>query len=133
MIETDRVLARLTSAHGSANSRQPRDPALAEVVARQWSASIVATAARLNRDHAFHEAEAWLEEQLRHFRLYVAGLENGHAMIREIELLAQRVGREFSPRMRKEMVLQSALAMEGRLDRRGVDKAAWAERMRRGD
>jgi Ca-activated chloride channel family protein len=65
MIETDRVLARLTSAHGSANSRQPRDPALAEVVARQWSASIVATAARLNRDHAFREAEAWLEEQRR--------------------------------------------------------------------
>jgi hypothetical protein len=54
-------------------------------------------------------------------------------MIREIELLAQRVGEELSPRLRKEMVLQSALAMEGRLDRRGVDKAAWAERMRRGD
>lgn len=133
MIETDTVLARLTSAHGSANSHQPRDLALAEVVARQWSASIVATAARLNRDRAFREAEAWLGEQLRHFRRYVEGLESGHAMIGEIELLAQRVGREFSPRMRKEMVLQSSLAMESRLDRRGADKAAWAERMRRGD
>lgn len=133
MIETDTVLARLTSAHGSANSRQPRDLALAEVVARQWSASIVATGARLNRDRAFREAEAWLEEQLRHYRRYVEGLESGHAMIREIDLLAQRVGREFSPRMRKEMVLQSSLAMESRLDRRGADKAAWAERMRRGD
>jgi len=133
MIETNTVLARLTSAHGSANSRQPRDPALAEVVARQWSASIVATAARLNRDHAFREAEAWIEEQLRHFRRYVAGLENEHAMIREIELLAQRVGRELSPRLRKEMVLQAALAMEGRRDRRGAHKLAWAERMRRGD
>lgn len=133
MIETDTVLARLTSAHGSANSRQPRDLALAEVVARQWSASIVATAARLNRDRAFREAEAWLEEQLRHFRRYVEGLEGGHAMICEIEMLAQRVGREFSSRMRKEMVLQSSLAMESRLDRRGAEKAAWAERMRRGD
>jgi len=133
MIETDAVLARLTSAEGSANSRQPRDLALAEVVARQWSASIVATAARLNRDRAFREAEAWLEGQLRHFRRYAEGLENGHAMIREIELLAQRVGREFSPRMRKEMVLQSSLVMEERIDRRGAAKAAWAERMRRGD
>jgi len=133
MIETDTVFAKLTSAHGSVNSRQPRDLALAEVVARQWSASIVATAARLNRDRAFGEAEAWLEAQLRHFRRYVEGLENGHAMIREIELLAARVGRELSSRMRKEMVLQSSLAMESRLDRRGAEKAAWAERMRRGD
>lgn len=133
MIETDTVLARLTSAHGSANSHQPRDLALGEAVARQWSANIVATAARLNRDRAFREAETWLEEQLHHFRRYAEGLDNGHAMIREIELLAQRVGRELSPRMRKEMVLQSSLVMESRLDRRGADKAAWADRMRRGD
>jgi Ca-activated chloride channel family protein len=133
MIETDAVLTRLTAAEGSANNHQPRDPALAEIVARQWSASIVATAARLNRDRAFREAEAWLEGQLRHFRRYVEGLESGHAMIREIELLAQRVGQEFSSRMRKEMVLQSSLAMEDRIDRRGAEKAAWAERLRRGD
>jgi Ca-activated chloride channel homolog len=133
MIETDAVVTRLTSAHGSANSRQSRDPALAEVIARQWSASIVANAARLNRDRAFREAEAWLEGQLRHFRRYVEGIESGHAMIREIELLAQRVGREFSSRMRKELVLQSSLEMESRIDRRGTEKAAWAERMRRGD
>ncbi|MCX7863885.1 MAG: hypothetical protein N2423_02420, partial [Novosphingobium sp.] len=133
MIETDAVLARLTAAEASANSCQPRNMALAETVARQWSASIVATAARLNRDRAFREAESWLQEQLHHFRRYAEVLENGRAMIRDIELLARRVGREFSSRMSKEMVFQSALAMESRIDRRGSGKAAWAERLRRGD
>lgn len=132
-IETAPVVARLTAAEGSANSRQPRDRALAEVVARQWSASIVATAARLNRDRAFGEAEAWIEGQLRHFRRYVAGLESGHAMIGEIELLARRVGRELSSRMRKEMVLRTSLEIAARVDRRGAAKDSWAERLRRGD
>ena len=54
-------------------------------------------------------------------------------MIRELELLARRVGRPFSSRMRKEMVLQSSLAMEDRIDRRGMGKAAWSARMERGD
>lgn len=133
LFRTGAVSARLTSAPGPANASQSRDPALAQVVARQWSASMAANAARLNRDRAFREAEAWIEDQLRHFRRYVEGIEGGHAMIREIELLARRVGREFSSRMRKEMVLQSSLEMESRIDRRGSEKAAWAARMRRGD
>jgi Ca-activated chloride channel family protein len=133
IIQSNPVEAQLTAAEGSANGRQPRDLALAEVVARHWSASIVAAAARLNRDRAFREAEAWLEQQLRHFRRYVEGIAGGAAMVREIELLAQRVGREFSSRVSKELVLQSSLVMESRLDRRGDEKAAWAERMWRGE
>ena len=54
-------------------------------------------------------------------------------MVGELELLARRVGREFSSRMRKEMVVQSALVMESRMDRRGAGKAAWSARMERGD
>lgn len=54
-------------------------------------------------------------------------------MTHELELLARRVGRQFSSRMRKEMVVQSSLAMESRVDRRGMGKAAWSARMERGD
>jgi len=45
----------------------------------------------------------------------------------------RRIGREFSSRMRKEMVVQSTLFMESRVDRRGPGKAAWSARMERGD
>lgn len=132
-LETDAVRVRLTAEDGAANKTQPRDIEIAAIVARTWSAHIVTAAARMNRDGAYEEAEKYIERELRHFCRYVEGLEQGREMIRELELLARRVGRQFSSRMRKEMVVQSSLAMESRVDRRGMGKAAWSARMERGD
>jgi Ca-activated chloride channel family protein len=132
-LETGTVTVRLAAAEGSANSSQPRDAEIAEIVARTWSAHVVAAAARMNRDGAYQDAEIYIERELRHFRRYVGGLDRGREMIGELELLAGRVGRQFSSRMRKEMVLQSSLAMESRVDRRGAGKAAWSSRMERGN
>jgi Ca-activated chloride channel homolog len=133
VLETATVTVRLSAAEGSANSSQSRDAEMAEIVARTWSAHVVATAARMNRDGAYQDAEKYIERELRHFCRYVDGLVRGREMIGELELLARRVGRQFSSRMRKEMVLQSSLAMESRVDRRGAGKAAWSARMERGD
>lgn len=131
--KTDTVRARLAAAAGAANKAQSRDIEIAAIVARTWSAHVVTTAARMNRDGAYEEAERYIERELRHFRRYVEGVEQGHEMIRELELLARRVVRQFSSRMRKEMVVQSSLAIESRADRRGMGKAAWSARMERGD
>ena len=133
MLETDAAIVRLVAADGTTNKAQPRDTEIAEIVAKTWSAHVVSTAARMNRDGAYKDAEKFIEQELHHFRRYVRGLNRGHEMIRELELLARRVGRPFSSRMRKEMVLQSSLAMEDRIDRRGMGKAAWSARMERGD
>jgi Ca-activated chloride channel family protein len=132
-LESRAVTVRLVAAAGANNSAQSCQPELAQIVARAWSASIVSTAARMNRDGAYREAEAYLDRELRHFRRYVVDLDDGADMIRELELLARRVGQEFSSRMRKEMVLQSSLVMERRVDRRGASKAAWSERLERGE
>lgn len=56
-------------------------------------------------------------------------MERGPQMVRELELLARRVGGELSSRMRKEIVIQSSLVMESRLDRRGSHKASWSARL----
>lgn len=133
VLETDAVTVRLVATDRARNRSQSRDTEIAEIVARTWSADVVATAARMNRDGAYQEAEKYIERELRHFRRYVEGLDRGREMIRELELLARRVGRQFSSRMRKEMVLQSSLAVESRVDRRGAGKAAWSARMERGD
>lgn len=87
----------------------------------------------MNRNGAFADAQRFIEAELCHFRRYVHGLRRGQEMVDELELLARRVGRAFSPRMRKEMVVQSALMMESRVDRRGGGKAAWSARMKRGE
>ena len=93
----------------------------------------MSVAAQMNRDGAFEDAERLIDRELRYFRRYVECLEQGREMIRELELLALRVGREFSSRMRKEMVVQASMAMESRVDRRGMGKASWSARMERGD
>lgn len=133
VLDTSAVSVTLVAVDGKANKDQPRDAEVAEIVARTWSAQIVATAARMNRDGAFEDAQKYIEGELRHFHRYVDGLPRGQDMVGELELLARRVGREFSSRMRKEMVVQSALVMESRVDRRGSGKAAWSARMERGD
>lgn len=88
-------------------------------------------AARMNRDGARAEAIDFVARELRHFRRYAEGLQGGPEMVRELERLARRVGPQFSPRMSKEMVLQSALSKESRIDRRSAGKAAWSARMDR--
>lgn len=133
LLETSTVLIPLVAVDGKADKDQSRDAEVAEIVARTWSAQVVAMAAKMNRGGAYEDAQKYIEGELRHFRRYVEGLPRWQEMLGELELLARRVGREFTPRMRKEMVVQSALFMESRVDRRGAGKAAWSARIERGD
>lgn len=133
MLRTNFVSVAIAAEVGTENDNQPRDIEVAKTVARKWSAQVVATASRMNRDGAYEDAQAYVEGELRHFRRYVQGLDRAQAMVAELELLARRVGQKFSSRMRKEMVVQSTLLMKSRADRRGTEKAAWSARMERGD
>ncbi len=132
-VTAEAMRAKLVSVDGKSNSAQARDTEVAEVVARTWSAHVVATAARLNRDGAFRQAEAFVTGELHHFRRYAEGLRHGREWVRELELLAERVVFHLSPRVRKEMAFQSSLAVERRTDHRGAMKASWSARMERGD
>ena len=133
VLEASPTSVRITAAGGKENVAQPLDKDIAEIVAGTWSAHIVATAARMNRDGAYRDAEKFIKRELGHFRRYVRGLERGREMVKELTLLAGRVGNLLSSRMRKEMVLQSAMSMDSRFDHRGPGKAAWSTRMARGD
>jgi Ca-activated chloride channel family protein len=118
----------LTAASGAENNAQSRDDALAAIVARIWSAHIIATAARFNRDAAYREAEEFASEQVHHFGRYVRDLEGAEDMVRELRMLAGRVGRRMSSRSTKEMYLHSSRVSSSRMDRRG-EKPSWSERL----
>lgn len=133
IFETAPLCSSLTAAKAGENTDQPRNIEIAERVAQTWSAHVVSTAAAMNRDRAYREAERYLARELGFFKRYVEGLEDARSLVRDLELLARRVGHQFSSRMQKEMVIQSSLAMENRADRRGMGKAAWSARMERGD
>jgi Ca-activated chloride channel family protein len=118
----------LTAASGAENNAQSRDNALAAIVARIWSAHIIATAARFNRDAAYREAEKFAAEQVHHFGRYVRDLEGADDMVRELRMLAGRVGRRMSSRSTKEMYLHSSRVSSSRMDHRG-EKPSWSERL----
>jgi Ca-activated chloride channel homolog len=132
-VEAEARTMRLVTVDDRANLAQPRDMGIAAIVARVWSAHIVASAARMNQGRAYAEARAYVAQELPHFKRYVEGLERGREMVRDLELLARRADRQLSPRMHKEMVIQTSLAMESRVDRRGAGKEAWSTRMARGE
>ena len=127
------VSATLTAADGNANAAQARDEELAAVVARAWSAEVVLTASRLNRDGAFAEVADYVDRELRFFRRYVQGLAAGPSLMRDLKLLGRRASARLSPRMQKEMMLQSLLVLEQRRDWRGPLKGHWRERLEQGE
>lgn len=132
-VETTPAVVWITAADHVANDAQHRDWVISDLVAQTWSAQVVTTAAMMNKDGAFDEAKKYIAKEMNYFRRYVDGLPRGQEMLGELELLAHRIGREFSSRVRKEMVVQSALVMESRADRRGSEKASWSARLHRGD
>jgi Ca-activated chloride channel homolog len=122
----------LVSGIGRDNNAQRRDETLALIVARTWSAEIVAKVARLNREGDRREARRFIERALRYFERYAEGLPDGGSLIHELRSLARRAEQELSPRMAKEMTFQSIREAESRIDRRG-DKMRWSDRLEQGD
>jgi hypothetical protein len=132
-LTTEAPAAVLRAAVGADNTAQPPKAMLLPLVARAWFAHVVTKAAAMNRVRAYREAGRMVDKELKHFRLYVADIADGPAMVAQLELLAQRAERELSPRLSKEMVLSSALMMEDRKDYRGSEKASWMDRIRQGE
>lgn len=123
------VTAALTAEGASDNDAQERDEARAEMVARAWSAHVVARAGRMNSRRAPADAKGYVEQELSFFRPYVTGLSCGDDLLRDLEVLARRIGRQLSSRMQKELALQTTLAAENRRDRRGPGKQSWHDRL----
>ena len=132
-LTADSPAAVLQAAVGAENTVQTPNATLVPFVARAWFAHVVTKAAAMNRVRAYREAGRMVDKELKHFRIYVAELADGPALVAQLELLAQRAERELSPRLSKEMVLSSALMMEDRADHRGSGKANWMDRIRRGE
>jgi hypothetical protein len=125
--------AVLQAAVDAENAAQTANATLVPFVARAWFAHVVYKAAAMNRVRAYREAGRMVDKALKRFRIYVADLADGPALVAQLELLAQRAELELSPRLSKEMGLSSALMMEDRIDHRGSAKANWMDRICQGE
>lgn len=122
------VMQVLTAVDPLDDAVQPRDPETAGIVARVWSAEIVAHAAHLNRSRNPREAERFVERECARFATYADGLEGGEEMCMELERLRNRIGDRLSSRSSKEMYLHRSRTSSGRADHRGP-KPGWSERL----
>ncbi len=125
--------AILTAADRGSNARCQKSTELGLLVATHWQAHVLSQAGQMNRDRAFREAAAYVAGELQYFEKYVSGLPSGRELVRGLKVLARHVDQDFSPRMRKEMMLSSELAFSHRKDHRGPGKEAWFDRMLSGD
>lgn len=82
---------------------QKRNRKLSLRVARTWQAEVVRNAAGMNRDGAFREASDMVRTELAFFSRYCHGIDGTSQLIRELEMLQERVLCDISERGRKEM------------------------------
>lgn len=132
-IKANSVSAILTATSADADRKQKRKNDLAQVVARKWSSFIAASAAKMNTDGSYEDAKLYVERELKQLKAYVKGLKGCRELVREIELLYNRVDRRFSPRTSKEIMLSHNFASSGHKDHRSLSKATWGERIQRGE
>jgi Ca-activated chloride channel family protein len=112
------------------NRRQPRDETASLIVARAWHASIVRTAADMNRGGDRGRARNYVERELRSFQRYCHGLPpEARELTRDIEVLAQNIDRSWDERTRKEMKMASYIAESNRDDYRSDSRAPWTDRL----
>jgi Ca-activated chloride channel family protein len=118
-----------TFVEGERNNAQARNGAAASTVARAWHAEITREAARLNRAGERRQARAFVERELALFERYCAALgAEAAALVKEIVILKQHVGRDWDERTRKDMEFAAYSVQSAKTDYRRA-RAGWAERM----
>lgn len=105
--------------------KQKRNKALSLRVARAWQAEVVRDASGMNRDGAFREAGLMVKTQLAFFSRYCRGIDGTADLIRQLEMLEERVRYEISERGRKEMHNHAEGALYCKPDHRQEVRQEW--------
>ena len=98
--------------------KQKRDKKLSLRVAGAWQAEVVRNAAGMNRDGAFREAAEMVRTELAFFSRYCRGIDGTSRLIRELEMLEDRVRYDISERGRKEMHNYSEVLLYSKAEHR---------------
>ena len=112
---------RLEFADSSVSLRkQKRDKKLSQRVASAWQAEVVRNAAGMNRDGAFREAADMVRTELAFFSRYCRGIAGTSRLIRELEMLEDRVRYDIPERGRKEMHNYSEARLKSKPEHRSM-------------
>jgi len=100
------------------NEAQDRDMTIAQEVLHQWQGRLLREAMNLNRKRRFHEAKAFLEEQIFYFERYCEGIPDSEKLLQELKTLHQRIGWSMRERNRKEVTMRAFKTTRGERDYR---------------
>jgi Ca-activated chloride channel family protein len=103
-VRTETVSPILLRFAGEAeNTAQPRQVELSVEVARVWQGAVLRRAVRLNRQGNYGEARRLLEEELRYFERYCAGLPQTGPLVAEMRGALDDIARAWDEGRRKEV------------------------------
>lgn len=130
-VEARAVEAELRLARGADNRAQPRDLDRTVAVVHAWTADVLRSAVRMNRDGDRRAATHFLERQLRWLEPYARGVPGTETLVAELVLVQRRIGEEWDERTRKEVYSASMKRARYEEDLRAAPRASIAERFSR--
>jgi Ca-activated chloride channel family protein len=102
-VEARAVEVELRLARGRDNNAQPRDRDRTLAVVQAWTADVLRSAVRMNREGDRRAAMHFLERQLRWLERYARGVPGAETLVAEVVLVERRIGEEWDERTRKEV------------------------------
>ncbi|RAI54053.1 vWA domain-containing protein [Roseicella frigidaeris] len=130
-VEARAVEAELRLARGADNNAQPRDRDRTLAVVQAWTADVLRSAVRMNREGDRRAATHFLERQLRWLEPYARGVPGTETLVAELVLVQRRIGDEWDERTRKEVYSASMKRARYEEDLRAAPRASIAERFSR--
>jgi Ca-activated chloride channel family protein len=130
-VEARVVEVELRLARGSDNNAQPRDSNRTLAVVQAWTADVLRSAVRMNREGDRRSATHFLERQLRWLEPFARGVPGTETLVAELVLVQRRIGEEWDERTRKEVYSASMKRARSENDLRAAPRASIAERFNR--
>ncbi|MCX8133899.1 MAG: hypothetical protein N3D18_08035 [Roseococcus sp.] len=97
-MEARAVEAELRLARGTDNNAQPRDRDRTLAVVQAWTADVLRSAVRMNREGDRPAATHFLERQLRWLEPYARGVPGTETLVAELVLVQRRIGERWDER-----------------------------------
>ena len=126
-VRTKRTRRSLTYAPGRINNHQHRNPRVSLEVARLWQAHLVRQAIEMNLEQAYGRAHQYVRHQLGYFERYCEDLEGTEVLVDEVLMVLRAIGRPWTGRSSKEVMLSSNKMLRAEQDFRQVKRAHWSK------
>jgi len=126
-VQGKRISSNLTFATEGNNISQPRDPQLSLRVALVWQSAVVRKCVALNRCGDLKELGRYLDNELKFFGRYCAGLAGADRLVSELKIMREQANRRWDERSNKTMDHTNYITQQSHRDYRSQQRGNWLD------